>query len=120
MANVGAVGLDWQERINWDRLRKYRLERARVQATDRLGMIQSVGRLFQQVITTATLSLAILYFSPWLLLILIGCLLPAFLGESHFAFLSYAKNFRQTPARRSLCGARVYWPSGVGACSKRS
>ena len=29
MANVGAVGLDWQERINWDRLRNYRLERAR-------------------------------------------------------------------------------------------
>ena len=29
MANVGSVGLDWQQRINWDRLRKYRLERAR-------------------------------------------------------------------------------------------
>src|SRR3954466_7225831 len=29
MANVGMVGLDWQERINWDRLRTYRLERAR-------------------------------------------------------------------------------------------
>src|ERR1700688_1767116 len=29
MANVGTVGLDWQERVNWDRLRKYRLERAR-------------------------------------------------------------------------------------------
>jgi len=29
MANVGMVGLDWQERVNWDRLRKYRLERAR-------------------------------------------------------------------------------------------
>jgi ATP-binding cassette subfamily B protein len=28
--------------------------------------------------------------------------LPAFLGESHFAFLSYAKNFRQTPAKRQL------------------
>ena len=27
-----------------------RLERARVQATDRLGMIQSIGRLVQQVI----------------------------------------------------------------------
>ena len=26
MANVGSVGLDWQERINWDRLRKDRLE----------------------------------------------------------------------------------------------
>jgi Xaa-Pro aminopeptidase len=29
LANVGTVGLDWQERVNWDRLRKYRLERAR-------------------------------------------------------------------------------------------
>ena len=31
-----------------------RLERARVQATDRLGMIQMLGRLVQQVITTIT------------------------------------------------------------------
>ncbi|HSF21157.1 MAG TPA: M24 family metallopeptidase, partial [Burkholderiales bacterium] len=29
MANVGMVGLDWQQRINWERLRKYRTERAR-------------------------------------------------------------------------------------------
>ncbi len=27
-ANFGMVGMDWQQRINWDRLRKYRLERA--------------------------------------------------------------------------------------------
>ncbi|MBV9157651.1 MAG: ABC transporter ATP-binding protein [Acidobacteriaceae bacterium] len=79
-----------------------RLERARVQATDRLGMIQSIGRLFQQTITTISLSAAILFFSPWLLLLLVVCLVPAFLGESHFAFLSYAKNFRQTPIRRQL------------------
>jgi ATP-binding cassette subfamily B protein len=79
-----------------------RLERARVQATDRLGMIQSIGRLFQQALTTAVLSVAIVLYSPWLLLLLIGCLLPAFLGESHFAFLGYAKNFRQTPVRREL------------------
>ena len=79
-----------------------RLERARVQATDRLGMIQSIGRLFQQVLTTASLSAAILFFSPWLLLLLVACLIPAFLGESHFAFLNYAKNFRQTPVKRQL------------------
>ena len=79
-----------------------RLERARVQATDRLGMIQSIGRLFQQAITTISLSAAILFFSPWLLVVLIVCLVPAFLGESHFAFLSYAKNFRQTPIKREL------------------
>ena len=79
-----------------------RLERARVQATDRLGMIQSIGRLVQQVITAASLSVSILLFSPWLLLLLVVGILPAFLGESHFAFLGYAKNFRQTPARREL------------------
>ena len=47
-----------------------RLERARVQATDRLYMIQAMGRLIQQVITTVTLSISIMLFSPWLLLIL--------------------------------------------------
>ena len=79
-----------------------RLERARVQATDRLGMIQAIGRLIQQVVTTVSLSIAIMLFSPWLMLLLIACLVPAFLGESHFAFLGYAKNFRQTPIRRQL------------------
>ena len=29
MASFGTVGVDWQQRVNWDRLRKYRLERAR-------------------------------------------------------------------------------------------
>jgi ATP-binding cassette subfamily B protein len=84
-----------------------RLERARVQATDRLGMIQSIGRLIQQVITTISLSVAIMLFSPWLLLMLVACVVPAFLGESHFAFLGYAKNFRQTPIRRQLDYLRV-------------
>jgi ATP-binding cassette subfamily B protein len=79
-----------------------RLERARVQATDRLAMIQLIGQAFQQAITTISLSVAIFTYSPWLLLLLIVCLLPALLGESHFAFLNYAKNFRQTPAKRQL------------------
>ena len=79
-----------------------RLERARVQATDRLGMIQQIGRLIQLVITTITLSVTIVVYSPWLMLLLIAGVLPAFLGESHFAFLGYAKNFRQTPVRRQL------------------
>ena len=28
-ANFGIAGLDWQQRVNWDRLRRYRTERAR-------------------------------------------------------------------------------------------
>jgi ATP-binding cassette subfamily B protein len=84
-----------------------RLERARVQATDRLYMIQAIGRLIQQVITTITLSISIMLFSPWLLLLLIVGVLPAFVGETHFAFLGYAKNFRQTPIRRQLDYLRI-------------
>jgi ATP-binding cassette subfamily B protein len=84
-----------------------RLERARVQATDRLVMIQAVGRLVQQAITTVTLSISIMFFSPWLMLLLIVGVVPAFLGESHFAFLGYAKNFRQTPIQRQLDYLRV-------------
>jgi ATP-binding cassette subfamily B protein len=84
-----------------------RLERARVQATDRLVMIQAIGRLVQQAITTITLSISIMLFSPWLMLLLIAGVVPAFLGESHFAFLGYAKNFRQTPMRRQLDYLRI-------------
>ena len=33
---------------------------------------------------------------------LIACVIPAFLGESHFAFLGYALAFRQTPVKRQI------------------
>ncbi len=79
-----------------------RLERARVQATDRLGMIQSIGRLVQQLITAILMSVSIMAFSPWLMLLLCAGVLPAFVGQSHFAFLGYEKNFRQTPMRRQM------------------
>lgn len=79
-----------------------RLERARVQATDRLVMIQSIGRLELQFITAMGWSVAVMLYSPWLMLLLIAAVLPAFIGETHFAFLGYAKNFRQTPIKRQL------------------
>jgi Xaa-Pro dipeptidase len=34
MGNFGITGVDWQERINWDRLRKYRLERAKAKMAE--------------------------------------------------------------------------------------
>ena len=79
-----------------------RLERARVQATDRLAMIQQMGRLIQQTVTAMAFSAVLIRYSPFLLLLLVAGILPAFLGESHFAFLTYAKNFRQTPTRRQM------------------
>ena len=79
-----------------------RLERARVQATDRLAMIQQMGRLIQQSVTAIAFSAVLVRYSPFLLFLLVAGILPAFLGESHFAFLTYAKNFRQTPVRRQM------------------
>ncbi|MGA8041388.1 MAG: ABC transporter ATP-binding protein [Terracidiphilus sp.] len=79
-----------------------RLERARVQATDRLAMIQQMGRLIQQTVTAIAFSAVLVRYSPLLLFLLVAGIVPAFLGESHFAFLTYAKNFRQTPLRRQM------------------
>ncbi|HUB00217.1 MAG TPA: ABC transporter ATP-binding protein [Terracidiphilus sp.] len=79
-----------------------RLERARVQATDRLVMIQQMGRLIQQTVTALAFSAVLLKYSVLLLFLLTAGVIPAFLGESHFAFLIYAKNFGQTPLRREM------------------
>jgi len=98
MKHASALDLTaYEDPIYYDRL-----ERARVQATDRLVMIQSLGRLELQLITAVGWSVAVMIYSPWLMLLLTAAVLPAFLGETHFAFLGYAKNFRQTPIKRQL------------------
>jgi ATP-binding cassette, subfamily B, bacterial len=79
-----------------------KMERARVQGTDRVMMIQMTGQLIQEGITTASLAVGIFVFSPLMLLFLLVCVVPAFLGETHFAFLGYSLNFEQTPARRQM------------------
>ncbi len=84
-----------------------RMERARVQGTDRIVMIQAAGQLIQQLVTTVSLAASILFFSPWILLVLVACVVPAFLGETHFAFMGYSLNFRQTPAKREMEYMRV-------------
>ena len=92
-----------------------RLERARVQATDRLAMIQQMGRLLQQSVTTLVFTVLLLRFSPWFLLLMGAGILPSFFGETHYAFLGYAKNFRQTPAKRQMDYLRQVAGSREGA-----
>jgi ATP-binding cassette subfamily B protein len=84
-----------------------KMDRARVQGTDRVMMIQMSGRLVQEVLTTVSLAVGVFLFSPWLLFFLVICVVPAFLGETHFAFLGYSLNFAQTPARRQLDYLRI-------------
>jgi ATP-binding cassette subfamily B protein len=84
-----------------------KMERARVQGTDRVMLIQMTGRLVQEGITTVSLAAGIFLFSPWLLFFLFICVLPAFVGETHFAFLGYSLNFEQTAARRRMEYLRI-------------
>jgi ATP-binding cassette subfamily B protein len=84
-----------------------KMERARVQGTDRVLMIQMTGRLIQEGITTISLAAGIFLYSPMLLFFLVICIMPAFLGQTHFAFQGYALNFGQTPARRQMDYLRI-------------
>jgi ATP-binding cassette, subfamily B, bacterial len=92
-----------------------KFERAKVQSTDRVAMIKIAGRLIQEFVTTLSLAIGILVYSPWLLLALVACVVPVFLGETHFAFLGYSLAFQQTPARRELDYLRVLGGTKEGA-----
>lgn len=92
-----------------------RLERARVQATDRLAMIQGLGRLILQVVSTGIFTGILMWHSPWLVLLLTLGVIPSFIGETHYAFLGYAKNFSQTPAKRQMDYLRQVAGSREGA-----
>ncbi len=92
-----------------------KLERARVQAIDRVILIDAVGRLLQQIVTLVSLSAAVIKFSPLLFVLLVVCVVPAFLGESHFAFLGYALAYRLTPVKRELDYLRVLGTSKESA-----
>jgi len=70
-------------------------------------MIQSTGLLIQQIVTTISLAGGILFLSPWILAVLVACVIPAFLGETHFAFMGYSLNFKQTPAKREMDYLRI-------------
>jgi ATP-binding cassette subfamily B protein len=83
------------------------LERARVQATDRIAMLHGIGSLMQQTVTLASLAAGIIVYAPWLFLLLVVSITPSFLGESHFAFLGYSLAHSLTPVRRELDYLRV-------------
>jgi ATP-binding cassette subfamily B protein len=78
------------------------LERARRQTTGRIGLIAMMLTMGQDVLTLLSLSAALVVYNPWLLLLLAIAIIPSFLGETHFASLSYSLLFRWTPERREL------------------
>lgn len=92
-----------------------KLERARRQTTGRMGLLASAASTAQQGITLLTLSVSIVWFSPWFLPLLFFALVPAFLGETRFAMLSYSLLYRWTPERRQLDYLRLLGASNASA-----
>ena len=92
-----------------------KLQRARRHTMGRvvlLGMLMGIG---QQLLTLASLLVALLAYNAWLLLILLAAILPAFLGETHFAGLAYSLFFQWTPERRELDYLRMVAASDLTA-----
>jgi ATP-binding cassette subfamily B protein len=79
-----------------------KLERARQQTTGRTILLSQVMSQVQDLITMAFLAAGLLVFNPWLILLLVIAILPAFLGESYFNDQTYALSRWQTPQRREL------------------
>src|SRR5690606_26577950 len=92
------------------------LERARRQTVGRIALLSILLGSAQSLLTLATLLGALIALSPWLLLLLTIAVTPAFLGETHFAGLSYSLLYRWTPERRQLDYLR--WVASSDATAK--
>lgn len=79
-----------------------KMERARRQTVGRIALLTQLLTVGQSLITLVSLSAALLLYSPWLFLLLLLGVIPAFLGETHFASLQYSLLYSWTPERRRL------------------
>ncbi len=92
-----------------------KLERARRQTTGRLGLLAALLNVCQDAISLISLSGLLIVFSPWLMLLLVAAVIPAFLGETHFTTLAYSVLYRWTPQRRLLDYLRLLGASAQSA-----
>ncbi len=79
-----------------------KLERARQQTSGRTVLLSQVLSQVQDLISMAFLAAGLAAFNPWLILLLLVAVVPAFLGESYFNDRSYALTRAQTAERREL------------------
>jgi ATP-binding cassette subfamily B protein len=98
MQHAATLDLDqFEDSVFYDKL-----ERARQQTVGRTMLLSQVMSQVQDMISMAFLITGLLAFNPWLILLLLVAILPAFLGESHFNNQNYALSRSQTPERREL------------------
>ncbi|MCS3733255.1 ABC transporter ATP-binding protein [Mucilaginibacter dorajii] len=98
MAHAATLDLDqFEDSVFYDKL-----ERARQQTIGRTILLSQVMSQVQDLITMGFLAVGLMAFNPWLIILLLIAIIPAFLGESYFNDRSYALTRGQTPERREL------------------
>jgi len=98
MEHAATLDLDqFEDAVFYDKL-----ERARQQTVGRTILLSQVMSQVQDLITMGFLAVGLAVFNPWLILLLLMAIIPAFLGESYFNDKSYALTRGQTPQRREL------------------
>jgi ATP-binding cassette, subfamily B, bacterial len=78
------------------------LERARRQVIGRTTLLTQVFGQIQDALTVVTFAAGLFAYAPWLFVLLLVALVPAFLGENHFNAQDYRLNYRRSPERRQL------------------
>ena len=79
-----------------------KLERARRQTTGRTMLLSQILEQVQQIISILFLAAGLVVFNPWLILLLVVAVIPAFISETHFNQRSYSLARGWTPERREL------------------
>ena len=98
MTHAATLDLDqFEDPVFYDKL-----ERARQQTIGRTMLLSQVMAQVQDLITMGFLAAGLMTFNPWLIILLLIAIIPAFLGESYFNDQSYALTRGQTPERREL------------------
>jgi ATP-binding cassette subfamily B protein len=79
-----------------------KLERARQQTSGRMALMGLMFGQAQNIVTVLSFAAGLIVYAPWLIVLLIVALLPAFLGEAHFNAQSYTLAYFRTAERREL------------------
>lgn len=92
-----------------------KLERARRQTTNRVGLMSNILTQTQDVIVIVSLLTGLVVFEPWLIVLLIVSIIPTVINEIKFSGTSYSLSRSWTSERRELDYLRYAGASDVTA-----
>jgi ATP-binding cassette, subfamily B, bacterial len=78
------------------------LDRARHQTSSSMTLMTQVFNQLQDLVTVTSFTIGLLIYAPWVTVLLVLSLLPAFMGEAHFNTAGYALDFLATHDKREV------------------